>query len=146
MKATLEVINPMQGDGVIGKYAIGGAVGATFYLEPAATLDIDIFVSLTISSDGLPITAPIYDYLAERGSRVEGEAILIAGWPVQFLPPGNGLGEEALAQAVSAEVEGVRTWAMTAEHLDAIARQTARKRPHPCSSVRRKRRAGSRQT
>lgn len=45
MKATLEVINRMRTDGVIGKYAIGGAVGATFYLEPSATLDIDVFVS-----------------------------------------------------------------------------------------------------
>ena len=36
MKATLEVINRMQADGVIGKYAIGGAVGATFYLEASA--------------------------------------------------------------------------------------------------------------
>jgi len=41
MKATLEVINRMRTDGVIGKYAIGGAVGATFYLEPSATLDIN---------------------------------------------------------------------------------------------------------
>jgi hypothetical protein len=32
MKNTLEVINQMQRDGVIGRYAIGGAVGATFYL------------------------------------------------------------------------------------------------------------------
>jgi hypothetical protein len=29
---------------VIERYAIGGAVGATFYLEPAATLDVDVFV------------------------------------------------------------------------------------------------------
>jgi hypothetical protein len=35
----------MQAEGVIGKYAIGGAVGATFYLEPSATLDVQIFVS-----------------------------------------------------------------------------------------------------
>lgn len=41
MKATLQVINRMQAEGVIGEYAIGGAVGATFYLEPSATLDID---------------------------------------------------------------------------------------------------------
>jgi hypothetical protein len=34
MQATLEVINQMQRDGIIGKYAIGGAVGATLYLEP----------------------------------------------------------------------------------------------------------------
>jgi hypothetical protein len=49
MKATLTVINQMQTDGVIGKYAIGGAVGATFYLEPVATLDIDIFISFQSS-------------------------------------------------------------------------------------------------
>ena len=46
MKATLETVNRMERDGVIGKYAIGGAVGATFYLEPSATDDIDIFVAL----------------------------------------------------------------------------------------------------
>lgn len=33
-KETLAVINQMQADGVIGKYATGGAVGATLYLEP----------------------------------------------------------------------------------------------------------------
>lgn len=42
MKKTLEEINQMQADGVISHYAIGGAVGATFYLEPAATLDVDV--------------------------------------------------------------------------------------------------------
>jgi hypothetical protein len=52
VKATLEAINQMQADGVIGKYAIGGAVGATFYLEPAATLDVDIFVVLPMASGG----------------------------------------------------------------------------------------------
>jgi len=46
LKATLEMINGMQTEGVIGKYAIAGAVGATFYLEPSATADIDIFVML----------------------------------------------------------------------------------------------------
>ena len=45
MKTTLKVINQMQADGVIEQYAIGGAVGATFYLEPVATVDIDVFVS-----------------------------------------------------------------------------------------------------
>jgi len=32
----------MQANGVIGRHAIGGAVGATFSLEPIATLDVDI--------------------------------------------------------------------------------------------------------
>jgi hypothetical protein len=46
MRDTLEMINRMQTDGVIDEYAIGGAVGATFYLEPSATEDVDIFVML----------------------------------------------------------------------------------------------------
>lgn len=127
MKATLEVINRMQSDSVIDKYAIGGAVGATFYLEPSATLDIDVFVSFQNTPGSSLITmAPIYDYLTARGHKTDGEYIVIEGWPVQFLPPGDALTEEALAQAVETEVEGVRTWVMTAEHLAAIALMTGR--------------------
>lgn len=48
MKRTLEMINRMQADAIISNYAIGGAVGATFYLEPAATLDVDIFLNLLL--------------------------------------------------------------------------------------------------
>lgn len=127
MRATLEVINRMQADGVIGKYAIGGAVGATFYLEPSATLDIDIFISLKTPSDSSLVTlSPIYDYLASRGRKAEKEYIIIEGWPVQFLPASDALDEEALAQAAETEVEDVRTWVMTAEHLVAIALRTGR--------------------
>ena len=54
MKATLEVINQMQVDGVIDNYAIGGAVGATFYLEPVSTLGIDVFVSFYRGRAGSP--------------------------------------------------------------------------------------------
>ena len=46
MKKTFEVINRMRDEGVIDRYAVGGAVAATFYLEPFATLDIDIFGEL----------------------------------------------------------------------------------------------------
>ena len=117
----------MQADGIIGQYAIGGAVGATFYLEPVATLDIDVFVSFQKSA-GSPLISlsPIYDYLTARGFKAEKEYIVIGGWPVQFLPPGNALVEEALTQAVETRVEGIKTRVMTAEHLTAIALQTGR--------------------
>jgi hypothetical protein len=125
MKDTLTVINQMQADGVIGKWAIGGAVGATFYLEPVATLDIDIFVSFR--NEGTLISlSPIYDYLKARGFKAEKEYLIIEGWPVQFLPAGNALVEEALEQAVQTQVDGVHVWVMTAEHLVAIALQTGR--------------------
>jgi hypothetical protein len=127
IKDTIVTINQMQTNGVIGKYAIGGAVGATFYLEPSATFDIDVFVSFkNLPGSSLLSVTPIYDYLTAHGHKLEKEYIIIAGWPVQFLPPNNPLVEEALQQAVETQVEGVRTWVMTAEHLVAIALQTGR--------------------
>ena len=83
MKTTLETINQMQADGVIGKYAIGGAVGATFYLEPAATLDVDIFIVLpSISGSSLVTLVPIYDYLTGRGWQLEAEHVVVGTWRV----------------------------------------------------------------
>lgn len=131
MKETLQVINQMRADGVIGLYAIGGAVAATFYLEPLATVDIDIFVSFRqIPEDSLISLSPIYEYLQARGHKTRGEYIIIGGWPVQFLTPGHPLGEEALAEAVETEVEAVPTRVMTAEHLTAIALQLGRAKDH----------------
>jgi len=97
MKATLIAINQMQDNRVIGKYAIGGAVGAIYYLEPSATLDIDIFVSIqTLSGSTLITLSPIYDDLTAQGYKTEGEYIVIEGWPVQFLPPSDPLTDSAI--------------------------------------------------
>lgn len=88
-------------------------------------LDIDIFVSFQ-SAGPLINLSPIYEYLTTRGFKAEKEYVIIGDWPVQFLPAANALLEEALAQAVGTELEGVPTWVMTAEHLTAIALQTGR--------------------
>jgi hypothetical protein len=86
VRGTLEVINQMQARGIIGKYAIGGAVGATFYLEPSATLDVDVFVVLpTAPGSALLGLTPVYEYLIARGCKVDGPHIVIGDWPVQFL-------------------------------------------------------------
>lgn len=123
----ITTINQMQADGVIENYAIGGAVGATFYLEPIATLDVDVFVTFKPEAGNLIITPqPIFEYLKERGCSTEGEYIVIAGWPVQFLPPTGALVEEALARAAVQDVAGSPARVFTAEHLAAIALQTGR--------------------
>ncbi len=127
MKATLQVVNQMQADGVISSYAIGGAVGATFYLEPASTFDIDVFVALqNLPGSSLISLDPVYRYLQSRGYLPEKECILIEGWLVQFLPPGDALDEEALAQAIQTDADGVPVRVMTAEHLTAIALKVGR--------------------
>lgn len=92
MKETLEIINRMQSDGVIKKYAIGGAVGATLYLEPSATLDVDVFVMLpAASASSLISLTGIYMYLTALGCKPEGEHIIVGSWPVRFLTPGSPL-------------------------------------------------------
>ncbi len=127
IKTTITTINQMQADGVIERYAIGGAVGATFYLEPVATLDVDVFVTFQPEAGSLLASPqPIFDYLKARGGAMEGEYIVVAGWPVQFLPAANLLVAEALAQAVERDVAGVAARVFTAEHLAAIALQTGR--------------------
>lgn len=124
---TLVVINEMEKKGIIGRYAIGGAVGATFYLEPVRTIDVDVFVAIKPEAGRLIITPkPIYDYLTGLGYATQGEYILVEGWPVQFLPPTGPLLEEAIAQARETSVEDVPTFVMSAEHLIAIALETGR--------------------
>lgn len=131
MKETLEVIHHLRAEGVIGAYAIGGAVGATFYLEPVATLDVDVFVAFEKQA-GAPLISlePIYRYMKAKGYALRGEYVVIGNWPVQFLPTSDALGEEAVANAVEVEVEGTPTRVMTAEHLVAIALQLGRAKDH----------------
>jgi len=69
---------------------------------------------------------PIHDYLTARGGMVGGEYIVLAGWSVQFLPPASPLVEEALADAVTVDVDGTPARVFTAEHLAAVALQTGR--------------------
>ncbi len=53
MDKTLQVLNGLVAEGVLSRYAIGGAMGATFYVEPVLTFDLDIFVVLPQTSAGL---------------------------------------------------------------------------------------------
>ncbi len=129
IKEVIATINQMEADGVIDRYGIGGAVGATFYLEPVATLDVDIFVGFRSEGESSIINPQaIFDYLKARKCPMHGEYVMIAGWPVQFLPPTGPLVEEALAQTNDKDVEGIHARVLTAEHLAAIALQTGRAR------------------
>jgi hypothetical protein len=45
-------MNHLVSDGVIENYAVGGAIGASFYLPAMQTEDVDIFVLLNVPPDG----------------------------------------------------------------------------------------------
>ena len=131
MERIFALINQMEADGVIGRYAIGGAIGSIFWIEPITTKDIDVFVALPTSPRGTLLTlGPIYDYLLSRGYRPQGQFIIIENWAVEFVPPGTPLVEEALTEAVERDVNGVATRVFTAEHLAAICLQVGRAKDH----------------
>lgn len=121
MKKTFEVLNEMVRDGAIANYAIGGGIGAIFYVEPFATQDIDVFILMPESDSGLIATMPGWGYLKRRGySEVRGEAIVVEGWPVQFIPVGDPLETEAYLNAEVLPFEETRVRVVLAEHLVAI--------------------------
>jgi len=128
MERTLQILNELERDGVLGRYAIGGAMGATFYVEPLLTFDLDIFVVLPPTAGGLLTLAPLYQALRERGYVEEAECVTIEGVPVQFLPAYNPLLEEALAEAREVSYEQTTTRVLRPEHLAAICVQTGREK------------------
>jgi len=56
MEKVIEVLNRMQADGVIEKFAIGGGIAAIYYLEPYQTDDIDVFIWPVVVGERLNIT------------------------------------------------------------------------------------------
>jgi hypothetical protein len=52
MRRTLEVLNELEKESVFSRYAIDGAMAATFYTEPVLTFDLDVFVVLSPEAYG----------------------------------------------------------------------------------------------
>lgn len=129
MRIALQAINDLEREGLIQKAAIGGAMGATFYLEPVSTFDLDIFVIFEGQRLILTLT-PIYDFLKARGHLPKGDAVVVGNWPVQFLPAETPLLREAVEQAAAVDYEGVPARVMSVEHLMAIAVATGRAKDH----------------
>ena len=115
----LRAANGLVTANLIEDWALGGALAAIYYVEPFATYDADIFF---IPADkGLTAGIPaIYAHLQAQGWQVEGEHLLLRGFPVQFLVA-HGLTEEAVREAERIDYEGVPTKVLRAEHIVAIA-------------------------
>lgn len=126
MREALIALNRLIADGVIPTYAIGGAIGASFYIEAQATEDLDVFVMLPPTAGLLLSLSPIYDALQAMGGEPEGEHIRVGGWKVQILPAYKPLVEEALAAAIDVPFEDVPTRVLSAEYLCAINLDTGR--------------------
>ena len=126
---TISVINQMMTAGIIENYALGGATAVIFYTEPIATEDVDIFVHLKSGGNPFLEFQPIFDYLKNKGYKMQGEHFYVEGFPVQFLPTGKRLLDEAITEANEFALnDDVKVRVMTPEHLVAIMLDTGREK------------------
>lgn len=128
MKKTLQVINDIKQEGIIAKYALGGATALLFYTEPALTFDVDIFIFLpgVEVKKSLVNISPLYKCLNSKGYHAEKKHVVIEGIPVQFIPAYNSLVEEAVKHSSVKKYESVDVPVLTIEYLMAIMVDTNR--------------------
>ncbi|MCX7361045.1 MAG: hypothetical protein NTV97_04070 [Alphaproteobacteria bacterium] len=135
LRKTIEVIVKLANEGVIGQYAIAGAVAALNYIQPTLTEDLDVLVSLggfEQRRSGLILLTPIEEALGRLGYTERSDVgVWVEGWPVQFLPAASQLDEEALSLATEVEFHtgdepAVRARILTAEHVVATALRLGR--------------------
>lgn len=120
MEKVIEVLNRMQADGVIEKFAIGGGIATIRYLETYLTDDIDVFISPVIVGEGGLISfGRIYSYLEGLGYFPEREYVRIEGWLVQFVFACESVQEEAVERADRFAFAGAYTSVFSVEHLAA---------------------------
>jgi hypothetical protein len=131
MEKVIELLNRMQAEGVIEKYAIGGGIAAIYYLEPYNTDDIDVFISpVVVREGGLLSFGRIYSYLQALGYQTEREYIRIEEWLVQFLPASESVQEEAVAQPKRVKFAQAHTLIFSPEHLAAELLRSGRPKDH----------------
>lgn len=75
----IELINGARRRGVIRQYAIGGAIGAMFYMEPFATKDLVVFTFLPVTEQGIVSLSAIYEFFRQLGCQTEGQYLIIEG-------------------------------------------------------------------
>jgi hypothetical protein len=126
MNEALHALNQIVADRVIQKYAIGGAVGAAFYIEATQTEGIDVFVYLQPSPSGLVTLEPIFAALEMLGGIIEDGYVRFGDWPVQILSDATPLIAEAIEAAIDVPFDGIPTRIFTAEHLCAVGLEAGR--------------------
>lgn len=122
LRDVFAILNELRAQGVLGDYAIGGAMAALFYTEAVRTYDVDVFALIPMRGPLISLS-PIYEWCRERGFEAQSEHIMIHGVPVQFLAAGTPLQQEAVEQARSLDYKEVPVRVMPPEHLALLAVQ-----------------------
>ncbi len=118
----IDVLNDMQAQGILAKYAIGGAMAGILHDEVISTIDLDIFFFFTKQQSGLVLSMEdVYDYAREKGFVFDHEFIHIHGWLVQFVEASlEPLWRESVERADIMVIDSRDVPVMRPEHLAAM--------------------------
>lgn len=118
----IDVLQDMQSENIIEKFAIGGAFAAILHNEPISTIDLDIFFLLAEKSDRLILSLDsVYEYAGKHNFSFDHEFINIHSWLVQFVEAShNSLWIEAIENAETVEIENKGISVIGKEHLVAM--------------------------
>ncbi len=131
IKEVISELNRVVTDGLVAKYAIGGAVAAQAYIETSSTEDIDAFV--VIAGDegrGLTPLSRVWADLVAHGAKQDGLYLVIGDWPLQLLISDGQLYLEAIETAQPLDFDGQSAFVMMPEYLAAIALKTGRSKDY----------------
>jgi hypothetical protein len=120
----IQIVNQLHDEKIISKYAVGGAVGAVFYIEPTQTQDIDIFILLEPKPGSIVVEiSPIIERLKQLGYTLwDQDKLIVEKWPIQFIPASKPIEIEAIQNSVEKPVaDGVTAFVPPAEYLMSIA-------------------------
>jgi len=116
----IDIIDDLKEQKLIDDYCLGGATALLYYSTPHLTDDIDIFIELKKKSLIYDLSE-IYDYLKSNyNAKEKGEFIIINGFPIQFLLPGDTLTQEAFNNSEYVNVSGKKIKIFSLEYLIAI--------------------------
>jgi hypothetical protein len=119
--SVIDTLQQMQAEGIIDKYAIGGAFAAVLHAEPISTIDLDIFFLFQEKQIGDILSLEtLYDFSRRKGFSFDHEFINIHGWLVQFVESSiNPLWSEAVETAETIILDGREIKVIDKEHLAA---------------------------
>ncbi len=79
MRLALETLLQLQSEALLQRFAIGGAIAASFYVEAVATEDLEVFAFITPQPPGFVLLTPLYDRIKALGGDYQRVDALIAG-------------------------------------------------------------------
>lgn len=124
-KKVIKLFESMIKDNIIISYALGGGIAVEYYVNPPATLDIDIFV--IVSGRGLDFMSPVYRYLQKHGAKFVGQHLMFHGNRLDVLPA-FGLTKEAVMYAEVVNIKETTLRIIKPDYLAAILYFVGRKK------------------